>query len=134
MTPVNSEKYAESLMQRVGEARPVKKIAVKFDDWEPKPNMCHHNAMLFCDRKPDWSPVRGWLYFDLTGLDIAKFVSHSVVQAPDGTYCDITPWGTTTDYPFLAGNLGEEEYADLVETQGFDQLHPRKNWHSSESC
>jgi len=126
MTPVNSVKYAESLMHRVDEARPVKKIAVKFDDWEPQQNMCHHNAVLFCERRPGWSPVRGWLYFDLPGLDVAKFVSHSVVQGPDGAYFDITPCVTTTDYPFIAGNLSEDEYADLVETQGFGHLHSKK--------
>lgn len=127
MTSINSEVYAKSLIQRVSEALAVEKIVVKVGEWEPQRKMCHDNASYFCEHNPEYVPVRGWLYFNLPGMSYVKFLAHSVVRAPNGTFYDITPWEATEHYPFLACNLSEDEYADLVETQGCNQLHPNKN-------
>lgn len=126
MPDVDPEAYGQSLMRRVQEAVVVERIEVSIGDWKPQPNMCHHNVTLFCEHNSAYTPVRGWLYFELPGLRFAKFLAHSVVRASDGTLYDITPWEATEHYPFLAGNLGEDEYAELVEGQGFGNLHPLK--------
>lgn len=115
-------------MQRVGEARVVEKLDVRVGDWKPQRNMCHHNVTYFCEHNPDWVPVRGWLYFDLQGLDISKFVSHSIVRDSAGAYWDITPLVASQDYPFVTSNLSEDEYADLVEIQGCSELCPKKRF------
>lgn len=114
-------------MRRIGEAVVVEKIDVSVGDWTPQRNMCHHNVTHFCEHNRTYVPVRGWLYFDLPGLGFAKFLSHSVVRAPNGSLYDITPWEATQHYPFLAAELSELEYADLVDEHGVGQLHPRKN-------
>jgi hypothetical protein len=125
--PVNPVAYGDSLMQRAPEAAIVAKIEVTVGDWRPVRNLCHHNATYFCDNNQEYTPVRGWLYFELPGLEVAKFLSHSVVRASDGTLYDITPWEATQDYGFLAADLSEAEYANLVEEQNHGHLHPRKN-------
>ena len=126
MANVNPDAYERLLMLRASEAIFTEKIQVSVGDWRPERNMCHHNVTYFCQHNPDYVPVRGWLYFDLPGLEFAKFLSHSVVGTPDGTLCDITPWEATQDYAFLTANLSEDEYAELIEDQGYGQLHPRK--------
>jgi hypothetical protein len=124
--PVDPVAYGGSLMHRASEAVVVEKIGVAVGDWHPEPNLCHHNVTYFCEHNQEYAPVRGWLYFDLPGLDFAKFLSHSVVRAPDGTLYDITPWEATQHYGFLAADLSEDEYSNLVEEQGHGHLHPRK--------
>lgn len=90
-------------------------------DWEPQPNFCHHNVSIWCQLRPEYIPVSGWLYFDLPGLNFVKFVAHSAVKAPDGELYDITP-SETKDYPFIESELSEEEYAELVESKGFGEI------------
>ena len=126
MANVDPEAYGQSLMLRASEAVFVAKIHVSVGDWTPERNMCHHNVTYFCEHNPDYAIVRGWLYFDLPGLEVAKFLSHSIVRTSDGTLCDITPWEATQDYAFLSANLNEDEYAELIEEQGYGQLHPCK--------
>jgi hypothetical protein len=126
MANVDPEAYGQSLMLRASEAAFVAKIHLSVGDWKPERNMCHHNVTYFCEHNPDYAAVRGWLYFELPGLEFAKFLSHSVVRASDGTLCDITPWEATQDYAFLPANLNDDEYAELIEEQGYGQLHPRK--------
>jgi hypothetical protein len=123
---VDASEHGSSLMRRVAEAAPVTKLQVKVGEWAPQEKMCHHNVSHFCELKPEYKPVRGWLYFELPGLSISKFVSHSVVRAPDGAMYDITPWNASEHYPFIASNLSEDEYAQLVEEQGVSELHPQK--------
>ncbi|MEY8210911.1 MAG: hypothetical protein RPT00_01510, partial [Gammaproteobacteria bacterium] len=76
----------------------------------------------WCENNPAYTPVRGWLYFDLPGLPQVKFVSHSVVRAPDNELYDITPSNASKDYPFVEGNLSEEEYADLIGIKGVTEI------------
>lgn len=126
MTKVDPEAYGKSLLLRASEAVFVAKIDLSVGDWKPARNMCHYNVNYFCECNPDYAVVRGWLYFELPGLPFAKFLSHSVVRAPDGTLCDITPWEATQDYAFMPANLTDDEYAELVEEQDHGHLHPRK--------
>ena len=52
-----------------------------------------------------------------------KFVSHSAVSTPQGELYDITPSVASQDYPFVDSGLSEEEYAELVETKGYGEIH-----------
>lgn len=126
MANIDVDAYAKSLLARVGEAQVVRRAEVNIGEWKPLANMCHHNVTAWCESNPTYQVVRGWLYFDLPGLPVARFVAHSVVRAPDGELCDITPSNATRDYPFLEGKLSEEEFAELVEERGYGNLHPPK--------
>lgn len=118
--------YANTLLERSHEAVVVKRVSVAFEGWEAKANMCHHNVTDFCELCPAYTPVRGWLYFEIAGNERAKFLAHSVVRTPDGELIDITPWEATAHYPFLAGNLSDDEYAYLVDELTIAQLNPLK--------
>lgn len=110
------KKYTESLYKRVGDAVMLNRAEIKGGNWQPEPNMCHHNVTIWCEHNSEYTPVRGWLYFDLPGLNYVKFIAHSVVLTPDNKLFDITPSNATQEYPFISSNLEEEHYAALVET------------------
>lgn len=118
--------YALSLLKRVGEAAVVGHAGIEGGDWQPKHNMCHHNATDWCELQPEFTPVRGWLYFDPPGLPCAKFVARSIVRTPGGDLIDIAPSDTTQDYPFLVSRLSDDKYAHVVEELGFGELHAPK--------
>lgn len=123
MSDIDINEYAKTLYSRVGEAVPLKRAEIKNGDWEPQPNMCHHNVSTWCQYSIDYKPVRGWLYFDLPGLNFIKFMAHSAVRTPEGKLFDITPSNASQDYPFVDSRLSEEEYAELVETRGICEIH-----------
>lgn len=126
MGQLNANAHAKSLMSRVADAAPAHQLRVQIGDWKPQEKMCHHNVTYFCEKNQEYQPVRGWLYFDLPGLSFAKFVSHSVIQAPDGKLYDITPSSASQTHPFLASNLSEDDYAELIEGHGASELHAKK--------
>ncbi len=123
MNDLNIDVYAESLYRRVNEATLLKRANIDGGDWKPEPNMCHHNVSIWCENNKEYMPVRGWLYFDLPGLNYIKFVAHSAVLAPDGEMYDITPSNASQEYQFLDGKLAEDVYAELVETRGFGEIN-----------
>lgn len=123
MPDIDVNEYAKALYSRVGGAVTLKRAKIEGGDWEPQPNMCHHNVSMWCQLRTDYKAVRGWLYFDLPGLDYVKFVAHSAVRTPDGELFDITPSNASQDYPFIESGLSEEEYAKLVETRGHGEIH-----------
>ncbi len=123
MPQIDIKEYGKALYERRSEAVLLERTTIEGGDWAPQPNMCHHNVSICCELKKDYKPVRGWLYFDLPGLNYVKFKAHSAVLAPDGKLYDITPSNASQDYPFLDGNLSEEEYADLVETRGYGEIN-----------
>ena len=118
------EAYARSLYARVQEARILKRVEIDAGDRKAQESMCHHNASELHLHDERYIPVRGWLYFNLPGLGYVKFVSHSAVRTPEGEIIDITPKpsAATQDYPFLEGNLSEEEYQHLVEECGYGEI------------
>ena len=125
--PVDVEAYGQALLRRVAEARRLRRAEIAGGDWQPQPNWCHANVSVWCEVKEGYTPVRGWLYFDLPGLAFCSFVAHSALRAPNGELYDITPSRTSAEYPFLEGGLSEDEYAELVETRGMCNLEPRKS-------
>lgn len=114
MTELEIEEYSQHLANRRSEAKILPRAEIIGGDWQPEPNKCHHNATTWCDLNEDFSPVRGWLYFDLPLLEHIKFIAHSAVLSPEGKIFDITPSNATQDYPFLESHLDEEVYAELV--------------------
>ena len=116
MTNLDIDRYAETLYARIDEAVTLQRAEIEGGDWQPEPNMCHQNVTTWCELKPDFKIARGWLYFDLPGLNYVKFVAHSAVIDPSGELCDLTPSNASQDYPFILSRLSEDEYASLVET------------------
>ena len=98
-------------MARVRKARKLRRAEVRQGDWVPHPNRCHENVSVWCEANDGYEPVRGWLYFDLPGLPMSRFVAHSAVRAPDGKLYDITPSRASQDYPFIESGLSEDDYA-----------------------
>lgn len=125
MTKLDIDSYASSLYARVSEARVLKRVIIDVGDWKAQQNMCHNNASALHLHDDEYALVRGWLYFDLPGLPYVKFVSHSAVKTPDGEIVDITPKPSTAtqDYPFIEGNLTEEDYQHLVEECGYGEIN-----------
>jgi hypothetical protein len=113
------KEYAEELKARLDEAVYLKRAEVNIEKWEPEYNKCHHNVTIWCCNNPTYKPVRGWLFF--SALNLLK--SHSAVLTPDGELCDITPSMASAEYPFLPGNLSEEEYSSLVEGAGINDIY-----------
>ena len=126
MPEIDFNEYAMTLYSQVDAAVILKRATIEGGDWEPQPNMCHHNVSIWCQHKPEFKVVRGWLYFDLLGLNYVKFVAHSAVRNPDGELFDITPASASQDYPFIESGLSEEKYAEFVETRGFGEIHCSK--------
>ncbi len=123
MNDFGIDNYARSLYSRIGEAILLPHKLINSGEWEAKQRMCHHNVSelhLFDCR---YIPVRGWFYFDLPGLGVVKFVAHSAIRTPEGEIIDITPSDTHNDYPFLDGNLSEEQYEHVVENLGFGEIN-----------
>ena len=121
MQIVNINIYAKSLYSRVHTAKVLKREIINAGSWEAKENMCHHNVIELHEFDNNYIRVRGWLYFK----DFNKFVSHSVVKTPKGKLVDITPRSSCIfqDYPFLEGNLTEEEYINLVDIQAYAEIN-----------
>ena len=120
---IDVEKYTASLYSRINEAAVLKRATIEGGDWQPQPKMCHHNVTIWCEQNSSFTPARGWLYFDFPGLNYVRFVAHSAVIEPNGDIRDITPSNATQDYPFILGDLSEEEYASLVESIEGGELH-----------
>jgi hypothetical protein len=67
--------YAAALYSRLGEAAFLRRMVVTIGDWKPEPNECHANATTLHLNSPEYTPVRGWLYFDFGGyLPHVKFL------------------------------------------------------------
>lgn len=108
--------YAGKLFARVKQAVMLKRAEVAIGEWKPSGNECHGNVTELCAHDPSYAPVRGWLYFDFGGhLDRVQFLAHSAVRAPDGELYDITPSRASQQYPFIAAEESEAEYAALVQ-------------------
>lgn len=115
MHKLDVEKYARSLVERIDEAVILNRAEIVIGEWEPEANMCHHNVSIWCEHNNEFKPLRGWLYFDLPGLNYVKFVAHSAVLTPEQEMFDITPSNANKEYRFITSGLIEEKYASLVE-------------------
>lgn len=123
MTDFDIDNYANSLYSRVCEAILLKRELISIGEWEAKPKMCHYNVNELHRFNTNYKPVRGWLYFDIPLLNCVKFVAHSAIKTPEGEIIDITPSDVPRDYPFLDGNLSEEQFEYIVEELGFEEIN-----------
>ena len=112
--PMDIEQYSKNLKDRVHEAKYLNRVEVSIGDWKTEANMCHHNVTQVCVNESSYTPVRGWLVFNIKEENLLKFVSHSVVKTPEGIMVDITPSNVNQEYPFLPSNLNDEEYEYLL--------------------
>ena len=116
MSEEDIRRYGAALYSRIDEAVMLQRARIEGGDWQPEPNKCHHNVTEWCQHNQGYTPVRGWLYFDLAGLtNYVKFVAHSAVRTPEGELSDITPSNASKDYPFIPAVESEHKYAELVE-------------------
>src|SRR5271163_4814617 len=110
--------YAAALYERRGEGVlvPLRKLTV--GGWSPLPNACHNNVSRIVATDQNWRPIRGWLYFDFGGyMPYVKFLSHSVIEMPEGVLVDITPQQRLQDdHPFIRDLKSEDEYGEFIET------------------
>lgn len=106
--------YAVNLVSRLNEARYLPRAEMQGGNWQPQPNMCHHNVTEYCELDSRFSPVRGWLFFDLPNESYYKFVAHSVLKFPDGSIMDITPSNAGAEYPFLTSGLSNKDFAAIA--------------------
>lgn len=108
--------YAARLFSRLGEAVMLRRMDINIGDWRPVENECHANVSQVYLHSNSYLLVRGWLYFDFGGaLDRVQFLAHSAIRAPNGELWDITPSQASQDYPFIAAEEPEEQFAVLVE-------------------
>lgn len=114
--------YTSAIRQRLDEGVFVLPSRVSIGDWEPQANHCHDNVTFWCNSKPEFQAVRGWLYMDMSGqFEYEVFLAHSVVRDSDGQLWDITPMQALERYPFFAATESEDEYHALME-QGATRL------------
>jgi hypothetical protein len=118
---------AARLYERRSEAVSIKRVRIDGGDWQPEPNQCHKNVILWCSRHPNQRAVRGWLVADY--LDIYpgyyKFFAHSVVETETGVLIDLTPNVAPWEYPFLIHNPADGDFAEIVEGRGIINLTHR---------
>ena len=84
------------------------------EEWAPTEKNCHVNVTELCSVESTLKPIRGWLFYDLEGINKVKFVAHSVVQAEDGMLYDITPPNDKPRPPFIIATENEEYFEKLV--------------------
>ena len=89
-------------------------VPLRTEAFEPKENMCHHNATAM-EEISGYTAVRGWLCFDFAALmTVVRFTAHSVVSTADGTLIDLTPSRASQRYPFLRVEE-DDTYVALIE-------------------
>ena len=110
----NLGEYAKDLYSRRNEAVELGWADCGSEEWAPKENDCHVNVTELCSVKSDLKPIRGWLFFDLEGINKVKFVAHSVVQATDGKFYDITPPNTIKRPPLIIAAEDEKHFEKLI--------------------
>lgn len=119
MDQVQPVALAARLFERIDTAVHVRQLGDQFDNWTPEPGRCHDNVARWIKLNPHHRPVRGWLHAPyLTLPDIARFVSHSIIETEAGKLMDITLPSTEWAHPFLQHEGPDEEFMELVRNNG----------------
>lgn len=109
--PKDIEEYIANLFARREEGEILPRMVMEGGDWQPHQKECHNNVDAFCQYDSNYSPVRGWLFFDYAYLlGFVSFLQHSVLRFPDGDIKEITPSHASRDYPFIIANETDEEF------------------------
>jgi hypothetical protein len=90
-----------------------------------RPNDCHRNALLVCEKYQQYTPVRGWHAADYIELGCYQFFSHSVVADKAGNLIDFTPNPAPWSYPFIPHDPADGDFADIVEGKGMVSITHR---------
>ena len=114
----NLARYAASLYARKHECQLVTRQMVSIDNWQPRPNHCHSNALILEIYGEGYIAVHGWLLIDFDGMrDFVRFTAHSMVMNPQGQLLDVTPsYPEAPLYPFITANLSEIDYEEVLDT------------------
>lgn len=123
MPALHRNEYARTLFERLSEGVivPLRRVEVEHKEgvWQPEARQCHRNASILEQAYPtELEVVRGWLVFNfITIFAEVRFMHHSVVKEKvTGRLFDPTPQERLNpDYLFIAANLPEADYSDLVE-------------------
>ena len=114
--PSDPQEIGRRLFARRSEGVIAKLKKVQIGDWRPSERECHRNVTIWCEQRADHKAVRGWLFFDLTGVvPLVRFTAHSVVEDVNGDLVDITPAKVFQSYPFIRAEEDEETFESLVE-------------------
>lgn len=108
------EEYGRELYNRRNEAVELGWADCDNEEWIPTENNCHINVSELCSVNHTLQPIRGWLFFDLEGINRVQFVAHSVVRDSAGMYYDITPPNNIQRPPFIIAIDDEEFFEQLV--------------------
>jgi hypothetical protein len=126
---------AALLYERLDSAVHVRQCGDRIDGWRPRAGLCHENVVEWVKRNPDHRPVRGWLYAPyLTTENIARFLSHSIIETEPGELMDITLASTEWAHPFIRHIGSEEEFLKLVHNNGAPWIDHRKNPEAEYLC
>ena len=117
------KKIADRLYERIDEGVIVKYTKVSIGEWTPEENQCHLNVSIWCEHNENYTPVRGWLYFDLPFFyPYVLFKAHSVIRDENSVLLDITPSNASQPYPFIAAEESEREYGEFIEKYGVTEI------------
>lgn len=114
----NLARYAASLYGRIHESQFVTRKIESIDNWQPRPNRCHANAMILEAFGEGYTAVHGWFFLDFKGTrDFVRFTAHSVVMNEEGQLLDVTPNSLdVASYPFIPAALSDLEYEQVLDT------------------
>lgn len=98
-------------------------IGDKIADWHPTPAACHENAARWVELHPDHRRVPGWAFAPyLTLPNRKRFISHSVVETPDGRLLDVTLSEKDGHHPFVRHPGPPEQFYAAVQNNGLPMI------------
>ncbi len=90
--------------------------------WTPEPARCHDNAAFWVASRAGYRRIPGWVPAPyLTFDNRLRFLSHSVVEAPDGALVDVT-LGARDLHRFIRHPGAEDEFYAAVRDNGLPSI------------
>ncbi len=108
-------KYSSYLFSRINESGSLTFKQVEIDGQLSLARNCHENTRGFLKSNSSHKIIYGWIFEKSESkLEHIEFFAHSVIQDPDGYLFDITPIQSNKPVMFLAANLNDNDFADIV--------------------
>jgi hypothetical protein len=115
-------RLAKSVVKRLDRSVNLRRVPGHIGEWTPTVNRCHDNVAIWVAKRPQHRHVHGFIYMDLRPkAQYIRLMAHSAVETEDGTLCDITPYETSVDYPFIR-HLGTDAEFELFGRVGHFDL------------